>query len=115
MSHLPSSSTTASSIRFHGWSISASRTVSASCTAAVYTFSELLRWTGMDIGDAVQFRREMVDADGVLRYLRTKTDVQAVIPLAALAPQMIKLLKKIPLAPRSLENMPFRLPGQRSR
>jgi len=71
----------------------------------LHIFVELLRWTGMDIGDAVQFRPLMVDGDGVLRYLRTKTGVQAVIPLT---PHMADLLKEIPLAPDSVSDMPFR-------
>lgn len=74
----------------------------------LHAFIELLRWTGMDIGDAVQFRPEMVDADGVLRYQRTKTNIQAVIPLPS---HMIELLKEIPLAPDSVDNMPFRYQG----
>jgi site-specific recombinase XerD len=74
----------------------------------LYIFIELLRWTGMDIGDAVQYRPAMLDARGVLRYIRTKTGVQAVIPLADLAPHMIELLKEIPLAPGSIPDMPFR-------
>jgi integrase len=74
----------------------------------LHIFIELLRWTGLDIGDAVQFRPSMVDADGVLRYVRTKTRVQAVVPLR---PHMSELLKEIPLAPDSLPNMPFRYRG----
>ena len=80
------------------------------CTR-LHIFIELLRWTGMDIGDGVQFRPEMVDADGVLRYIRTKTGIQAVVPLQALQPHMIELLKEIPLAPDSVDNMPFRYQG----
>ena len=73
--------------------------------ARLHIFIELLRWTGMDVGDAVQFRPEMVDADGVLRYIRTKTGVQAVVPLQE---HMIGLLKEIPLGLRSVPDMPFR-------
>src|SRR5215469_13164138 len=58
---------------------------------------ELLRWTGMDIGDAIQFRPSMIDADGVLRYIRTKTGIQAVIPLE---PHMIELLHPAELCAR---------------
>src|ERR1039458_4196713 len=71
----------------------------------LHIFIELLRWTGMDIGDAVQLRASMVDLDGVLRYVRTKTGIQAVIPLQ---PHMIELLKEIPLATDSIADMPFR-------
>jgi site-specific recombinase XerD len=74
----------------------------------LHIFLELLRWTGMDIGDAVQFRPEMVDVDGVLRYLRTKTDVQAVVPLSS---HMVQLLKEIPLTPDTVDTMPFRYQG----
>ena len=71
-------------------------------------FIQLLRWTGMDIGDAIQFRPSMVDMAGVLRYIRTKTGIQAVIQL----PQhMVELLKEIPLAPGSIPEMPFRYAG----
>jgi integrase len=72
------------------------------------TFIELLRHTGMDVGDAVVFRPEMVDADGVLRYIRTKTGIQAVIPLP---PHMVELLREIPLASTSVRAMPFRSAG----
>jgi len=74
----------------------------------LHAFIELLRWAGMDIGDAIQFRPAMVDADGVLRYIRTKTGIQAVI---ALESHMIKLLKEITLAPGSICDMPFRYAG----
>jgi site-specific recombinase XerD len=74
----------------------------------LYIFIELLRSTGMDVGDAVKFRPSMVDADGVLRYIRTKTGIQAVIPLPA---HIVELLKQIPLGPDSLPDMPFRYAG----
>ena len=50
----------------------------------------------------------MVDANGVLRYVRAKTGVQAVIPLPA---HMIELLKEVPLAPGTIPDMPFRYAG----
>jgi len=62
----------------------------------------------MDIGDAVQFRQLLIDAQGVLRYVRTKTGVQAVVPLP---PHMVELLKEIPLGPDSVPDMPFRYAG----
>jgi integrase len=74
----------------------------------LHIFIELLRWTGMDVGDAIQFRPAMIDADGVLRYIRTKTGIQAVVPLP---PHTIELLKEIPLAPNSIADMPFRYAG----
>lgn len=74
----------------------------------LHVFIELLRWTGMDIGDAVKYRPSMVDRDGVLRYIRTKTGIQAVVPLP---PHMVELLKEIPLGPDSIPEMPFRYAG----
>lgn len=74
----------------------------------LHIFVELLRWTGMDIGDAIQFRPAMVDDEGVLRYIRTKTGIQAVVPLQ---PHMVELLKEVPLAPDSIPDMPFRYAG----
>jgi integrase len=71
-------------------------------------FIELLRWTGIDIGDAIQFRPSMIDADGVLRYIRTKTGIQAVVPLER---HRVEMLKEIPLAPNSIRDMPFRYAG----
>jgi integrase len=62
----------------------------------------------MDVGDAAVFRPEMVDADGVLRYIRAKTGVQAVVPLSA---HIVKLLREIPLSSTSLRDMPFRSAG----
>jgi hypothetical protein len=47
----------------------------------ITTFIELLRWSGMAIVDAVLFRPDSMDADGVLRYRRQKTDELATIPL----------------------------------
>ena len=74
----------------------------------LHIFIELLRSAGMDIGDAIQFRPSMIDADGVLRYIRTQTGIQAVIPLER---HSIELLKEIPLAPNSISDMPFRYAG----
>jgi integrase len=71
----------------------------------VYAFIELLRWSGMDLEDAIQFRLDMIDADGVLTYHRQKTGTEAVIPLE---PHMIPLLKSIPLEKGCLPKMPFR-------
>jgi integrase len=78
------------------------------CRERLHIFIELLRRTGMDIGDAIQFRPSMIDTDGVLRYIRSKTGIQAVIPLE---PHRIELLKEIPPAPNSIPDMPFRYAG----
>lgn len=77
---------------------------------------ELLRWTGMDIVDAVLFRPAQqitkTNIDGtiqaVLRYTRQKTDVEAVIPIDA---KLAKTLRSVPAAPKSVEGMPFRYAG----
>src|SRR5438309_2223060 len=73
------------------------------------TFVELLRWSGMALIDAVQYRPEMVDADGVLRYRRQKTGELATVPLPA---HVIALLRDIPLERDSVgPTMPFRSTG----
>lgn len=72
----------------------------------ITTFIELLRWSGMAIVDAVLFRPDSVDADGVLRYRRQKTDELATIPLPD---HVAALLKDIPLERDSVgPEMPFR-------
>ena len=69
-------------------------------------FLELLRWTGMDLIDAVKFSIDQVDAEGNLTYTRQKTGVQALIPLEE---RMRTLLRDIP-AERDTVNpkQPFR-------
>lgn len=85
----------------------------------MHTFLELLRWTGMDLIDAVQYRAEQIEdtkVDGVrvsvLRYRRTKTarrgGVEAVIPLTS---QVAKKLRSVPFTPKSVPGMPFRYVG----
>lgn len=75
----------------------------------MHAFLELLRWTGMDLIDAVQFRPAVhLDDEGVLRYRRTKTGALGVIPLQ---PHLPALLRAIPEAPKSARGMPFRYPG----
>ena len=70
------------------------------------TFIELLRWGGMALVDAVQFRTDMVDSEGVLRYRRHKTDTLAVVPLPA---HVVVMLRDVPLAPDSVgPEQPFR-------
>jgi integrase len=75
----------------------------------MHAFLELLRWTGMDLIDAVQFRPgAQIDDEGVLRYSRTKTGALAVIPLQ---PHLPALLLAIPEVPKSVQGMPFRYQG----
>jgi integrase len=70
------------------------------------TFLELLRYSGMDLIDAVGYRPECVDGDGVLRYRRTKTDVLATIPLPD---HLVALLRNIPMERDSIgPEQPFR-------
>jgi integrase len=72
-------------------------------------FVELLRWTGMDIIDAVQLQpTQQIDSEGVLRYRRKKTGALAVIPLQ---PRHVELFRSIPAAPDSIPGMPFRYRG----
>jgi integrase len=51
------------------------------------------------------FRSDSIDADGVLRYHRQKTGVEAVIPLE---PETLALLRTIPLDKDCMPEMPFR-------
>ena len=70
------------------------------------TFIELLRWSGMDLIDAVQYRPALVDKDGVLRYRRQKTDVLATVPLPD---RVVALLRDIPMERYSVgPDQPFR-------
>jgi integrase len=72
-------------------------------------FVELLRWSGMDLIDAIQFRSELVDSEGVLRYRRQKTGVLATVPLPA---HVAPLLRRIPLERDSVGAVePFRTKG----
>jgi site-specific recombinase XerD len=71
------------------------------------TFIELLRWSGMSLIDAVQFRHELVDTEGVLRYRRQKTGVLATLQLPH---HVVALLRSVPLERGSLgPEMPFRM------
>ena len=77
--------------------------------ARMHALLELLRWTGMDLIDAVQFRPAVqIDDAGVLRYRRKKTGALAVIPLQ---PHLPALLRGVPEAPGSVAQMPFRYQG----
>jgi integrase len=70
------------------------------------TFVELLRWSGMDLIDAVQYRPEIVDKEGVLRYRRQKTGVLATVPLPE---HVVALLRNVPIERDSVgPEQPFR-------
>jgi site-specific recombinase XerD len=82
----------------------------------VGAFLELLRWSGMDLIDAVQFRADQIEntnVDGlvvpVMRYRRTKTQrkgsIEAVIPLAK---DVAQKLRDVPSCTRCVPGMPFR-------
>lgn len=60
----------------------------------LHIFTELLRWTGMALIDAVQWKPVLVDSTGVLRYRRHKTKELAIVPLPA---HLQTLLRDIPL------------------
>jgi integrase len=73
----------------------------------ITTFLELLRWSGMALIDAVQFRPELVDAEGVLRYRRQKTGELATVQLPN---HVVTLLRNVPLERDSVgEGQPFRM------
>ena len=80
-------------------------------------FLELLRHTGMDLSDAVMFQTSLIKAEvvdrkrvQVLRYIRSKTDVEAIIVLKE---ELAERLNKIPLAPESFPDRPFRYRGNK--
>ena len=71
------------------------------------TFVELLRFSGMDLIDAVRFRPESIDAEGVLRY-RTPKD-RPVLATVQLPARVITLLHHVPLERDSVgQDQPFR-------
>jgi integrase len=71
------------------------------------TFLELLRWSGMAPIDAVQWRPESVDGDGVLRYRRQKTGETATVTLPD---HLVILLRSVPLEKESVgADQPFRM------
>jgi integrase len=73
----------------------------------IAAFLELLRWSGMAMIDAVQYRPELVDGEGVLRYRRQKTGELATVPLPA---QVVTILTNIPLEKDSVgHDHPFRM------
>jgi integrase len=68
-------------------------------------FVDLMRWSGCDVVDAVQFRPEQV-RDGVFRYRRQKSKVLATIPLPD---HVVGLLRNLPLESDSVgPEMPFK-------
>src|SRR5207248_3302466 len=71
-----------------------------------HAFIELMRWGGLAITDAVLFRPEMIDSEGVLRYRRHKTKELAVVPL----PEHVLVdLRGVPLEEDSVgPTQPFR-------
>jgi integrase len=70
-------------------------------------FLELLRWSGMALIDAVQYRPELVDADGVLRYRRQKTGELATVQLPD---HVVAALRNVPLEADSIgKGQPFRM------
>jgi site-specific recombinase XerD len=85
-------------------------------TQRIHSLLELLRWTGMDIVDAVLLNPAQqitkVKIDGkiqyVLRYSREKTGYEAIIPIDA---RLAKMLREVPPAPKSVDGMPFRYVG----
>ena len=79
----------------------------ASWPQRILTFVELLRWSGMAPIDAVQFRPEWVDAEGVLRYRRQKTRELATVQLPE---HVLALLRNVPLEHDSVgPDQPFRM------
>ena len=79
----------------------------------MHAFLELIRNTGMDLIDAVQFKSkdqikfEVIDdmVVPVLRYRRVKTKVEAVIPLSA---SVAGMLQCVPEISKCVRGMPFR-------
>lgn len=75
----------------------------------LHAFVELMRWTGMDLVDTVQWRTDSVDKDGVLRYRRQKTSILATIPLPE---HLVQMIRNLPLERHSLGSaQPFRTKG----
>ena len=73
----------------------------------ITTFVELLRWSGMALIDAVQWRPALVDDEGVLRYRRQKTSELATVQLPE---HVVVLLRSVPLERDSVgPGEPFRM------
>lgn len=79
----------------------------AAWTERITAFIELLRWSGMALIDAVQYRPELVDAEGVLRYRRQKTGELATVQLPE---HVVTALRNVPLEKASVgPEQPFRM------
>lgn len=82
----------------------------------MHAFLELLRHTGMDLIDAAHFRPTQAikyewledESVPVLRYMRIKTKVEAVVPLTE---NQAKKFLNIPTVEQSAPEMPFRYKG----
>jgi integrase len=73
----------------------------------ITTFVEFLRWSGMALIDGVQYRPELVDAEGVLRYRRQKTGELATVQLPK---HVVAMLRSVPLERDSISSdQPFRM------
>jgi integrase len=73
----------------------------------IMAFVELLRWSGMALIDAVQYRPELIDAEGVLRYRRQKTGELATLQVPD---HVMVLLRNVPLERDSVGPAhPFRM------
>lgn len=70
-------------------------------------FTEAMRWTAMSLIDVLNLRPDMI-VNGVLRYKRHKTGVQAVVPLPS---DLLSLLATVPSEPRSVEGYYFLIRG----
>ncbi len=72
----------------------------------IMTFVEFLRWSGMALIDAVQFRPVLVDHEGILKYTRQKTGELATVQLPG---NVVALLRSVPLERDSIgPDEPFR-------
>jgi integrase len=70
-------------------------------------YVELLRWSGMAPIDAVLYRPELINEQGVLKYRRTKTRKLATVPLPD---HVVSLLCSVPLEENSVgPHEPFRM------
>jgi integrase len=75
--------------------------------ARMEAFVELLRWSGMALIDAVQWRPSLLSDDGVLRYRRQKTGELATVVLPG---RTVILLRNVPLEADSVgPDHPFRM------
>ncbi len=69
-------------------------------------FVQLMRWSGMALIDAVQFRPEQIGSDGILRYRRQKTGGRAFAPIPR---PVLEELRAVPPERDSVgAAMPFR-------